>query len=1510
MTTSYRNKFTAYKQETDGQYAPIGSITPFLVDSFSTGTVYDGGAGTGGEDPEYGYKRYLYCDGKELLVRDYPELYNCIGNTYGGTAEVNPTQPSNAGGIVKLYYLNGKAFINVNRDLGIQGPVKLPYPYGCQFRFIDNTGQGGNGLGSMPTPLFEYNKFYRTVVPTEDLTGQIPTDGSQFAYEIQFAEGTTVNSFATVNFTSGTHPNSFFRKSYNLGDYPHQIGTFKLPDYRDRIIAGLGAVDNLGSPTIENALVNNVGQTGGRWYISNTDLLDGGVFFTVGDVRTTGYSNISADILTFMTGSVEFRIGPIDDFIFSRPVEHFHYILSSEPDEGFEAEFGSSPSDQYAVMYSRSRSNILPFEPDGSGGLALGHSHGLSKDPLNNPRMATYGNVKGIGGEDPNVPADINYDVNDPTIAGTASLSGVSLEFYGTGSGEIGGFAPPAVTDKGDKYLAFGFNNSGSFGSSLQTSRSATYTLDFTGYNQFYIFGICGNDSNGGERPNNENEGLVVSFSDGTSEEIIPSGKDFRTQNNITEGGFEQYDAVYAYWTQSFVTIPSGLQSAGQTVTISQNCNNTTTAGNNELQTGNEGDANALDMFGIQAIGLRGGIPSIPPDPNGTYPVTGSPTISVTSATYDAALGYVILTTTSPHGFDSGSTIEVQGANQSEYNGAFEVLPDQLSATVVTYTPATPPSSSPALGLMTVKLAVGSFTEETSEPEPRAYVVDGATTIAGKLDTFEDPGTGTTFSSNEISSPGTINTSPYVLQGGENFAQIDISLVAPGGGGADTSSDGGDAGYAYATFNWKGTNQTIYAYGGDGATKGSSGGAGGNGGTFLIPQVLIDDPDFTYSATNGSPGQNGGGAGTDSANISGGGFSGNSGAGGDGKSESSTSTVTGSYTTYTNSGSWTAPAQSTGETSRTVTVQAAGGGGGGGNGNGNSGCNNSANGGTGGGGALVTATMTQNPSSLGFTIGRAGRAGFNNVDANVSGTGSESGQLGGGQGAASGGNGGTGAWGNGATAGSAGGATGVFFNQGTAFLGAGGGGSGGGSGGGFNGGGTTDGCYAGGNNRDAATNLHTVTTAMDFVNGSGGTSGGCTAGGGGGGGGAAGPAGSASGGVGGQAGVGHNGNGGGTGGRRGDSCVRTTYANASWSTAGNGGGPGSGGGDGYVKIKVDRTILVYGSPGGGGGQGAIIVCSLVDQNVGITAGLQSLGGGGGDGTNGVNGSVIVTYRGSEGGGTVIGDTTNAAGRFYNCNPNGFPGGAFYTANIWLESTADGDTTSNEVTPQNPGLGTNSSNKFAMPAGTGAPTYGGLATKYIAFNGAGTRQYIMGSFDLQNVNKIRFTCIKGTNLNGGAIPEEDLIAYWKPAGSNTTNVLDTIITAGDLGTGWVEKEVILAEGSAVRNASSVDLIIRQTRNAGQDDNAVASEDNYGISMMTFFYDEVTTKTFVPSDGNTISDVDFLDYDIGVVQAGLAAEDGNFLMSSSTPISTTALVVPENNIPLITKYHRVKYLIKAY
>ena len=146
------------------------------------------------------------------------------------------------------------------------------------------------------------------------------------------------------------------------------------------------------------------------------------------------------------------------------------------------------------------------------------------------------------------------------------------------------------------------------------------------------------------------------------------------------------------------------------------------------------------------------------------------------------------------------------------------------------------------------------------------------------------------------------------------------------------------------------------------------------------------------------------------------------------------------------------------------------------------------------------------------------------------------------------------------------------------IAGAGGGGGGGGSGGGFNGGGTTDGCYPGGDNRTASQSLVAVNTALDFADGSNGSSGGCTAGGGGGGGAGCGVVNQSNGGVGGQAGVGHNGNGGGTGGRRGTSAYRTDQWSGAMSIDENGANPTS---DGYVEIEYSITELNYEPTGGG-----------------------------------------------------------------------------------------------------------------------------------------------------------------------------------------------------------------------------------------------------------------------------------------------------------------------------------------
>ena len=37
-------------------------------------------------NPEYQYPGYIYCDGSEYKIEDYPALYTILGNEYGGTA--------------------------------------------------------------------------------------------------------------------------------------------------------------------------------------------------------------------------------------------------------------------------------------------------------------------------------------------------------------------------------------------------------------------------------------------------------------------------------------------------------------------------------------------------------------------------------------------------------------------------------------------------------------------------------------------------------------------------------------------------------------------------------------------------------------------------------------------------------------------------------------------------------------------------------------------------------------------------------------------------------------------------------------------------------------------------------------------------------------------------------------------------------------------------------------------------------------------------------------------------------------------------------------------------------------------------------------------------------------------------------------------------------------------------------------------------------------------------------
>ena len=87
---TYRNTYTNYYSDKSGNHSPVGSILPVFVGTDQKIL---------GEDPEYTYPQHLYCDGKELLIRDYPELYSIIENRYGGSESVEVTQAAQPGGL-------------------------------------------------------------------------------------------------------------------------------------------------------------------------------------------------------------------------------------------------------------------------------------------------------------------------------------------------------------------------------------------------------------------------------------------------------------------------------------------------------------------------------------------------------------------------------------------------------------------------------------------------------------------------------------------------------------------------------------------------------------------------------------------------------------------------------------------------------------------------------------------------------------------------------------------------------------------------------------------------------------------------------------------------------------------------------------------------------------------------------------------------------------------------------------------------------------------------------------------------------------------------------------------------------------------------------------------------------------------------------------------------------------------------------------------------------------------
>ena len=747
------------------------------------------------------------------------------------------------------------------------------------------------------------------------------------------------------------------------------------------------------------------------------------------------------------------------------------------------------------------------------------------------------------------------------------------------------------------------------------------------------------------------------------------------------------------------------------------------------------------------------------------------------------------------------------------------------------------------------------------QPPDTIYDINDTYTIGGKTIQLPGGSFSTTQIQVETTTPG-VSTVPAPT---ETIVGVSGSLSGGGGGGATSVANGGTGGNSYYQFTYSGTTFQIVAAGGGGGVSGDSGGAGGNPGqirinhnssttninsvgTYVIDGLTFTINDYFSGIVGGNGSVNSGGSGATSSFFNG--------AGGDGArtlftgtndTEQEFNTPSSTFYPYTIPTTW--PLDSL------RAIIKGGGGGSGGTGDGGSGWHA----GSGGSGKELTVDLSTTISSLRVYVGGGGNAG----SGRTRGTGASTGF-------ATGGNGGNGTGGGGG--GGGGGASAIGTS--TQMIAGAGGGGGGGAAGDSTQGSDQNGQISG---NDGAQNLANLFSG----NGSTGGNSVCSGGGGGGGGG----------GVGFGAGIGGGGGGGngsnarrdGYGATRGQTSYRGSGTGGTASLinagdAGNGGVVGIGqqiaGGDGSVKMIATENQTFYGDGGGGGASGGYVSFAFDVPN--INAGTLVVGDGAAN--SGQEGYAKIGYEVVE---TISGGT-----------------GTSVTSGLF-------DIASDSVDYVQSGTGSGSNGGFAsIDSEQYLRFFGNEATRFARTIGIDASS---GNSKGAAITSVKFRVIRGNGSNGGEQPNEPLELFASNDNATSFSKIGTISSSS----GPVDWTIVELPIGVNYQISNLILEVRQTRSsAGSPDN-----DNYGIDYVAFEHEETEqTITTYPS-GTTDLGIEFVTERIEpqgdpINSAGLDVNEGTFTLSSAVKLNVSSSLQPNIDIPLITRYHLVKYMIRAY
>ena len=438
-TFKVKSSSKSYDSEFESSGSPVGTS--------NTAKYYEVSEDAQPENnPEYQYDGYLYCDGSEYYINDYPLLYSVIGNDYGGTAGFAIT------------ILTGGSGYGVSTTVTFSNPPNN----GVRATGTINLSGGVVTAINITNPGLGY-----TSPPTITLSNTGGGGGATFRVRIN-----AVGSISSI------------RKENIFELWPDDdLGTFKVPDLKAKKIVGRGPVYGAGTPTIANSeLIVGQSSIGGSWYIDKNSQKQQ---FNIGSVKTIGYDNIADRIGGSIIGSQTVTV-KLDEKRLAGAPTHTHYLLHSEAPNIFGG-VSKGVYDTYVSGYKNANGRITPFTP--SGGIPLTHSHSILRKSKSDAQFATYDIYNYTGGD---------------TGPGSKNSSGNFLASGNAGSFEIFTFTSNPTFLKFTPSSVIGGRNIVTVGvpifsfTTIDYTVASTYTYSFPANIDELSFTIYGGGGSGG----------------------------------------------------------------------------------------------------------------------------------------------------------------------------------------------------------------------------------------------------------------------------------------------------------------------------------------------------------------------------------------------------------------------------------------------------------------------------------------------------------------------------------------------------------------------------------------------------------------------------------------------------------------------------------------------------------------------------------------------------------------------------------------------------------------------------------------------------------------------------------------------------------------------------------------------------------------------------------------------------------------------------------------------------